>query len=182
MHAGRMQEVERVAELLRQRNAIDAEIARITDRPMAAGHLGEWLASRIFGIKLEPNAANPGIDGAFSTGPLSGRTVNVKWYLKREGLLDIAATSPDYYLLMTGPVSAATSSRGHHRPWCITSVFLFETDHLLEDLHRSGVKVGIATSVRASQWEAAQLYPHTRMTALTLDEEQQRLLSLLAAP
>jgi hypothetical protein len=181
VHAGRMQgEVEHIAEWLRQRNAIDAKIAGITSRPMAAGHLGEWLASQIFDIRLESNAANPGIDGAFSTGPLIGRTVNIKWYLKQEGLLDIAATSPDYYLVMTGPASPATSTKGHTRPWCITSVFLFETKRLLRELHERGVKVGIATSVRVSQWEAAELYPHARNAAVHLHAEQQRLLSLFA--
>lgn len=69
--------VARIAELLRERNALDEEIAAITCRPMSAGHLGEWLASRIFGIELEHSAVAAGIDGTFCSGPLRGKTVNV---------------------------------------------------------------------------------------------------------
>jgi hypothetical protein len=53
----------RAAEPLRNRNAIDQDIAAITGRPMTSGHLGEWIAAQIFGIELEPSAAAPGIDG-----------------------------------------------------------------------------------------------------------------------
>ena len=55
----------RTAELLRNRNAIDAEIAAITGLPMTSGHLGEWIGAQIFGIELEPSAAAPGVDGLF---------------------------------------------------------------------------------------------------------------------
>lgn len=76
----------RIAQLLHERNAIDEEIAAITHRPMTSGHLGEWLAAQIFDIQLEQTAVAAGIDGVFHSGPLQGRTVNIKWYLKREGL------------------------------------------------------------------------------------------------
>lgn len=82
-------EIEQVAELLHERNAIDEKIAKIISRPMTAGHLGEWLAAKIFGIELEPTAVTAAFDGRFTSGHLQGRTVNVKWYLKREGLLDL---------------------------------------------------------------------------------------------
>jgi hypothetical protein len=39
----------RVAALLHERNAIDAELARLTQRPMTSGHLGEWIAAQVFG-------------------------------------------------------------------------------------------------------------------------------------
>ena len=104
-------------ELLTRRNAIDEEIARIIGRPMTSGHLGEWIASQVFDIELESSAATPFIDGRFRVGPLAGRSVNVKWYLKREGLLDISGSpAVDYYLVLTGPSSAALSSRGGTRP------------------------------------------------------------------
>lgn len=87
---------------------------------MTSGHLGEWIAARIFDIKLESSAATPGIDGRFRSGLLQDRTVNIKWYLKREGLLDTTASKAlDYYLVPTGPPSAAVSSRDTTRPWCI---------------------------------------------------------------
>jgi hypothetical protein len=95
--------IEQIAELLRERNAIDEKIAKIISRPMTAGHFGEWLAARIFGIELEPTAVTAAFDGRFTWGHLQGRTVNVKWYLKREGPLDLTKSETlDYYLVFTG--------------------------------------------------------------------------------
>jgi hypothetical protein len=179
---GHVDEVERIAELLRARNAVDALIADATGRPMASGHLGEWLAFRIFGLTPALHAAVAGFDGTFGGGPLDGRTVNVKWYLNREGLLDIAATGPDYYLVMTGQPAPAVTSRGTTRPWCIDEVFLFETARLEAELRARGVALGTATSVRAATWRAAQVYPEPRNPALVLDERQRWLLGLFATP
>src|SRR5215467_11556325 len=36
----------------------------------------------------------------------------------------------DYYLVLTGPPSAAASSRGTTRPWCIQALFLFDARQL----------------------------------------------------
>ena len=80
--------LDRVGALLHDRNAIDASISEVINRPVTAGHLGEWIASRIFDIALQDNAAAENIDGYFRSGPLRDRTVNVKWYMKRTGLLD----------------------------------------------------------------------------------------------
>ena len=138
----------RAAALLRERNAIDAELARLAQRPMTSGHLGEWIAARIFDIELQPSAAAPGIDGQFRSGALRGRTVNIKWYLKREGVLD-TTDSPilDYYLVLAGPPSMAVSSRGTTRPWCIQAVFLFDARQLRTEQTARGVKRGVASSV-----------------------------------
>jgi hypothetical protein len=107
----------RAAALLRERNAFDAELARLIQRPMTSGHLGEWITAQVFDIELEASAAAAGIDGRFRPGPSQGRTVNIRWYLKREGLLDTTeSTALDYYLVLTGPPSAAASSRGTTRP------------------------------------------------------------------
>ena len=101
----------RIAELLHERSTIDAEIARIMHRPMTSGHLGEWLAARVFDIELEPAATATAIDGRFRSGSLRGRTVNIKWHLKREGLLDMSESDLlDYYLVLTGPPSARMQS------------------------------------------------------------------------
>ena len=106
-----------IAQLLQERNKIDEQIASVIHRPMTAGHLGEWLAAEIFDIELEPSAVATALDGRFRSGPLRGRTVNVKWYLRSEGLLDLTLSDElDEYLVMTGPVSAALSSRGQTRP------------------------------------------------------------------
>lgn len=169
----------RLAELLRERNIIDAEIATITHRPMTAGHLGEWIASQVFDIELEQSAVATAIDGHFRTGPLQGRTVNVKWYLKREGLLDTSESNQlDYYLVLTGPVAAAVSSRGATRPWCIDEVFLFDARQLRAEQTQRGVKLGVASSVLKRQWLAANIYPSASNPLLPITHQQAELLAL----
>ena len=141
-------QVERIASLLRERNALDERIGAIIQRPMTSGHLGEWIAAQVFGIELAASAVEAGIDGRFRAEPLHGRTVNVKWYLKREGLLDVTESPVlDFYLVLTGPLSAALSSRGGLRPWCIAAVYLFDAKRLLDELRARGVKIGVASSV-----------------------------------
>jgi restriction endonuclease Mrr len=174
-------QMQEIAELLRERNAIDEKIAAIIKRPMTAGHLGEWVAARIFGIQLESSAVAAAIDGRFVSGPLRDRTVNAKWYLKREGLLDVTHSDAlDYYLVLTGPASAALSSRGATRPWCIASVYLFDAKQVLGELRARGVKTGTATSARAGQWAAAEIYPRASNALLTVGPEQVALLRLFA--
>jgi hypothetical protein len=120
-------ELAELAELLRERNALDARLGRLLDRPVNTGHIGEWIAARIFEIELEEAANAAGYDGHFTTGALVGRTVNVKAYGKFESLLDINPNAPlDYYLVFTGRKAAAMSSRGTLRPFCIDAVFLFD--------------------------------------------------------
>lgn len=169
----------KVSRLLWQRNEIDAEIAATIQRPMTAGHLGEWIASRVFDIHLELSAAARGIDGRFGSGPLSGKSVNVKWYLKREGTLDVADSDElDFYLVLAGPVSPAASSRGSTRPWTIDAIYLFDARALRTRLESSGVKIGIATSVRSVLWEAAEVYPRSHSAVLVPTEEQRSWLQL----
>jgi len=110
----------RLADLMKRRNALECEITQLIARPMSIGHIGEFIASRIFNIQLEYSASSKGIDGHFSDGMLKGRSVNVKWYAMREGLLDITPDFlPDYYLVLVGPRSPLMSSRGRTRPWTI---------------------------------------------------------------
>jgi hypothetical protein len=171
----------RVAALLGERNAIDSELAELIDRPMTSGHLGEWIAAQIFSIELEPSAVAAGIDGRFLSGALQGRTVNIKWYLKREGVLDTTELAAlDYYLVLTGPPSAAASSRGTTRPWCIQAVFLFDARQLRSEQIRRGVKRGVASSVIKQQWAAAEIYP-TANPQLAVTSQQAELLKLFAA-
>jgi hypothetical protein len=172
----------RIADLLRERNAIDEEIAAITHRPMTAGHLGEWVASQVFDIELEPSAAAAAIDGRFRSGPLQGRTVNIKWYLKREGLLDTSESDQlDYYLVLAGPPAAAASSRGGTRPWRLDAVFLFDARQLHAEQIERGVKRGVASSVLKRQWVAAEIYPASSNTLLPVTHDQVELLTLLRA-
>lgn len=165
-------EVERIAALVAERNAIDAEIGRITGRPVVAGHLGEWIASQIFDIALEHSAAAKDIDGHFASGPLAGRSVNVKWYGKQDGTLNLKeAAEADYYLVMTGPKGAAISSRGAARPLSISAVYLFSMPELIAALRERGVRIGIATSVRVADWADAEIYPRRRNRTLPLSDE-----------
>jgi hypothetical protein len=171
--------LQELAILLTQRNEIDARIALLIERPMTSGHLGEYIAAKIFDIELENSAVALAIDGRFRSGPLAGKTVNVKWYLKREGLLDMSLSKVlDYYLVLTGPRSAAASSKGGTRPWQIDAVYLFDSKRLLADLTRRGVRVGVATSVRNAQWEAAEIYPASANPVLPLSAGQSAQLAL----
>jgi hypothetical protein len=171
----------RVAALLRERNAIDAELARLIHRPMTSGHLGEWIAAYLFDIELEASAVAAGIDGRFRSGQLQGRTVNMKWYLKREGLLDTTeSTALDYYLVLTGPLSAAASSRGTTRPWCVEAVFLFDARQLRSEQIMRGVKRGVASSVIKLQWAAAEIYPLATNPHLAITSQQAEQLRFFA--
>lgn len=173
--------LERAAALLRERNAIDAELAELMQRPMTSGHLGEWIAAQVFDIRLEASAVAAGIDGRFRSGPLAGRTVNIKWYLKREGLLDTTeCMALDYYLVLTGPPSAAVSSRGTTRPWCIEAVFLFDARQLRSEQIMRGVTRGVASSVIRQQWAAAEIYRSPANPQLTVTPQQAEQLRLFA--
>jgi len=174
-------ELEKIAELLERRNKIDLEISRIIGRPSLSGHLGEYIASKIFRIKLETSAATKRIDGVFLNGLLKGKTVNIKLYGKQEGLLDIALDNlADYYLVLTGPKSQRTTSRGKSRPLIISNVYLFEMSELINKLKKRGVKIGTATSVAKPYWADAEIYPHRANKKLALTKDQIRLLKLFA--
>lgn len=175
------EDLARLAELLSQRNEVDRLISRLIGRPAAPGHLGEFIAARVFDLALEASASARAIDGRFMAGPLAGRSVNVKWYAVQQGGLDLVSDDgPDFYLVLTGPRVAAGTSRGALRPLVIASVFLFEAAPLLADLRGRGVKVGVATSVRAQQWAEAMIYPDARNPALAISEVKRALLALYA--
>jgi hypothetical protein len=143
------------------------------------GHIGEYIASRIFGIVLEESASRMSVDGRFAGGVLIHRTVNIKWYAKREGVLDLTPEAlPDYYLVLAGPWSSAGSSRGEVRPWVIESVYLFESKELMGALRARGVKMGIATNVAQEIWEAAEIYPNQHSHWLNVSDEQHKKLQL----
>lgn len=173
-------QLEELAEMLRERNVIDARIGQLINRPMTAGHAGEWIASRIFDIELEPSAVAKAIDGRFRTGPLAGRSVNVKWYLKREGLLDMTEDPAlDYYLLLAGPKASSRDDRTL-RPWRIDAVYLFDAQALLTQQRDRGVKTGVAAGVRAQQWQDAEIYPTQTCQALILSAMEREKLRLFA--
>lgn len=168
-----------LAELLKARNEIDSRISAIIQRPASIGHIGEFIASHVFGIALEESATNKGHDGRFIAGALAGETVNVKFYGKLEYLLDVNPDGiPDYYLVLTGPRTESMTSRGGVRPMVIERAFLFESGPLLEALQARGVRLCEATSVIKGLWDLAELFPAQRCEKLVLTEEQRRVLGL----
>lgn len=174
-------ELRRLADLVRERNRVEKGITSIIGRPASIGHLGEFIAARVFDIQLEASAAHKGSDGRFQAGPLTGRTVNIKWYAKRENILDIRPDAlPDFYLVLTGPHQPAMASRGQSRPSVIDAVFLFDAKALILALQASGVKIGIASSVASALWIAAEIYPranNARSTVTSTQEEQLRFFA-----
>ena len=173
--------LEKLAALLRQRNQIDDKIASLIDRPAHSGHLGEFVAAKIFNIKLAELSTQKGSDGHFTSGTLAGRSVNVKKYSLDDSTHNIRPDAlPDYYLVITGHRAQATTSRGTTQPWTIKSVFLFEAEPLVEKLRQRCLQIGTATSVIRQYWEEAQIYPTQTNSILALTAEQNRLLRLFA--
>ena len=92
-----------LADLIRPRNANQVEITRVIGRPALLGHVGESITGRIFDIALEALADNPDSDGRFRSGPLSGKSVNIKMYDKRDGRLDIGPDDVPDFCVVPGP-------------------------------------------------------------------------------
>lgn len=175
--------LEQLSEAVKRYNSAGAEITAIIGRPAQAGHFGEFIASLIFEIALVESASHPGIDGYFTNGSLAGKSVNVKFSTKRDGLLNLNDVySPDYYLVISGPKIPSGSSRGQSRPWCVASVHLFSHLDLRAELLQRGVGIGIASSVSRSSWESAEVYPNAVQPLLTLSVDQVNLLRLFAPP
>jgi len=177
-----MEQLEKLAKLIRDKNKIETEISGIIGRPALIGHVGEYIASQIFSIELEKSANNKSIDGQFTEGSLSGKTVNIKCYGKQEGILDITPNNlPDFYLVLTGQKSGAVSSRGTTRPLTINSVFLFDANELVTKLKTKNIKIGVATSVRSQMWDDAMVYPIQHNNKLVISDGQKGLLQLFSA-
>ena len=169
----------RLSSLVKQRNAVDQEISAILDRPAHTGHLADFIAARIFQIALLESASHKGMDGHFTDGPLAGRSVNIRFASKNDGLLNMNLDSPpDFYLVMTGPKTQPASSRGTTSPWVISSAFLFDASDLLQRLNKRGVKIGIATSVARYFWDEAEIYPRPSNPVLRPTSEQRSLLDM----
>lgn len=167
-------DVRRVAKLIDQRNSIDTELAAIIRRPALPGHLGDWIAARVFGITLEPQA-NKAVGGRLD----DGRTVGIRWYPKRENILDLKEDGPETYLVLTGPKSAPASSVGTSRPLVIEAVYLFDAAALMDDLRARGRNIGVASSVREELWRAAEVYPRPS-PAFPLTDDERQLLALFS--
>ena len=168
--------LKQLAELIAAKNEADRQIAALIGRPAAPGNIGEFVAARVLGIRLEISGSHPGYDGVFQIGPLANKTVNIKTYSRHESVLDISPHPSDYYLVLTGPPGQARIL-----PWVIDSVFLFDRNQLITTLKSRSVKIGVATSVRNADWEAARIFPPRPFSPLHLTEPQTALLGLFTA-
>ena len=172
-------DLRKLAEMIHRKNLVDSEIARHVGRPAQLGSVGEYIAARIFAIDLFESATHADSDGVFLQGQLAGRTVNVKWYPRRENLVDLKPECAcDFHLVMTGSFRAAGRATGTERPWLITAVYLFETQRLIAELRQRDVRIGVAASVREYQWRTAEIYPQSNNPRLVLGEQQRALLAL----
>ena len=170
--------LEKLADLLTEMNSIGEKISEITERPATIGHTGEYIAANIFDIELEEAANAKGIDGRFRSGALAGKSVNVKWYGKLEYMLDINPDAlPEYFLVMTGPKAKVLTSKGGIRPWLVDFVFLFNAAELMIELNARGVKIGVATSVRKHEFQAAEIYPNKRNMSYRMTDDQMGILT-----
>jgi hypothetical protein len=128
----RMHSFAELSGLIGNRDAIDDRLGGILGRLATVGDIGEWIASKVFDIELPAAANNTAFDGYFTTGALSGTTVNIKTYMQQDFTLDVTDSDAlDYYLVFTGPKSKLGSSRGTLRPFRIESVYLFKSEDLL---------------------------------------------------
>ena len=174
-----MDELETLGELIKTKNDIESKISQIIGRPGLQGHIGEFIAGKIFDLELHEDATKRGNDGIFKSGYLAGKNANVKLYGKRESILDFNPKDPaEYYLVLTGPKSSAGSSRGTNRPLVINSVFLFESEQLIKQLKERNVKIGNQVSITQEQWNDAEIFPNQRNNQLPVTEKQKELLRL----
>lgn len=170
-----------LAALIDERNEVSSRITALTGRPAQIGHLGEFIAAEVFDIALEQSATNKGFDGRFRTGPLAGKTVDVKWYPKREGIVDLRLRDlPDFYLVLAGPISPPASSRDEARPWLIEGLYLFDARALVDSVASRGIRVGIATSVASEYWQAAEVFPRSLCPTFELQPDQFAALALFS--
>lgn len=176
-----MEDLKELAGLVHERNRATDKIAGFVGRAAQIGHVGEFIASRIFDIELEESASAKGEDGRFRSGKLAGQSVNIKWYTKNDGTLAMREDAlPDFYLVMFGPKQDALTSKGTTRPWVIEYVYLLGGGALARELKKRGRKLNEATSVRREDWDMCELYPEPRCPYLTLTDEQQRMLKLFS--
>ena len=163
---------------MRERNAIDAQIAEIIGRPAHTGHIGEYIASQVFGIRLHDSASHKGNDGYFAEGSLMGQTVNIKFYSSEYQRLPISSdNSPDYYLVLTGPRNTGSSSGGATIPCVVSSIFLFRHSELVQRQNLRGLGVGAEVNVWRGDWDEAEIYPSQSNSALHLSQSQIDLIS-----
>jgi hypothetical protein len=174
-----MTNLPRLAELIRSRNTVESNIANLLGCEVNLSNLGERIAAAIFGIRLIPAATSNGFVGIFTNPALTGKTVDVRWYPRRDSFMNVHIDpAPDYTLVLAGPKIEPDEARALVNPWVITSVYLFSMQELLATLRARGVRVGTRISVNSQLWERAEIFPVQHNTTLVLTGEQRQLLQL----
>src|SRR5258707_3730228 len=141
-----MNNLPRLAELLKARNTVEGNIANLIEHPVNIASVGDYIASVIFGI-THTESAQKAIYDKFSYGPLAGHTVDVQWHTRREGDLSLRTDPPpDYYLVFAGPKVGSNSFHSLATPWGIKAAYLFATRELLPPFHARVVQIGPRTS------------------------------------
>ena len=182
-----MKDLTHLADLIRIHNFVNGRISTIIGRPANTGSIGEYIGAEIFDIALATNPVAKAIDGHFRHGDLAGRSVNIKFYSRFGGLLDMASDVeeggfPDFYLVLSGPKPTSALTHGTQAPLVIDTVYLLDSRRLLEDLLRRPTPMmpGIATSIRKHHWESARIHPGSDQSPLVLSDQQRTALALLA--
>lgn len=168
-----------LSKLIKERNKVERQIAKLIGRPGNIGPIGEFIASEIFDIALMESANTKGIDGYFNS-QLKNKSVNIKWYTKDQRMLDINPNGiPDYYLVLAGVYdNVLGSTRGKNLPWVIHKVYLFNSKKLMEYLSTRKVKIGIATSITKEFWHQGEIYPTSVNKELVITDQQFKFLQL----
>lgn len=174
-----MSDLSRLADLVRARNTVESNTANLLGTAVNLNTVGAYIAANIFGMRLLPSAQHNEFTGIFSTAPLSGKTVDVQWYPRREGSMHVHSDPPpDYYLILAGPKQESSTMRAFVNPWIIASVHLFDGHQLLNVVRERRVQIGPRTSVITQLWEQAEIFPTQRNPLLPLTPEQRQLLQL----
>ena len=174
MSSESMKELRSLAKLVKTRNDAARKISKKIGTPALIGNVGEYIAERVFGIKLETSRTKMGIDGKFKWGALQGLTVNVKMYTIPK-VLDINHDAPaDLYLVLAGP----SDQSGKILPWCIHNAFLFDYKELMKDFKTHERKIKREMSLRKELWTQAEIYPEKRNRRTVLSANQRKMLSL----
>ncbi len=173
-----MSNLPQLASLLKSRNTVDSKIANLIEKPVGVQSVGEYIAAAIFGIALEEKTTHKSSDGHFTRGLLAGKSVDIQWRIRHDGILHLKTDPlPDYYLVFVGSKELATLHT-LSIPWLIESIYLFHAVELYTALRERGVQIGTGTSITGPLWERAELYPMQRNNQLMLSAEERNNIAL----
>ena len=169
-----------LSQLLKLRYNVDRRISHLIGRPVEKGHIGAYIASTIFDIELNNKYSAKGGDGYFRSGPLAGKSVEVK-FLIGDALVDLKLNPDfDFYLVLKGPASEAKNSRVP-RSLAIETVYLFDARKLDRQQMLRNAGRGTAASITKQQRDEARIYPPTANAPMALSAEQLQMLALFSA-